>query len=506
MCRETLKGHLQTRVAAESPLAIEEFIDKHDPSNIQNAEGVLEAIRTIRVCDPACGSGAYLVGMLHELLDLRACLFATKKLDAKSVYDRKLEIIQTNIYGVDIDQFAVNIARLRLWLSLAVDFEGTKPQPLPNLDYKVEVGDSLLGQNPSGGLELGFRKQLIDQFLTAKTDFLTAHHSHKKKLKPTIDKLKADIASFGGHASTQGFDWAVEFAEVFIESGFDIVISNPPYVRIQELSTTAPDILPWLKEHYRSAQKGNYDLYVVFVERGLQLLSPTGHFAYILPHKFFNAQYGEPLRKLISEGPYLEHVVHFGDLQVFSSATNYVCLLFMNKGTAASCLWEKVDNLQEWMTTFRGMERIVAPEHFSGAAWNISIGADSDLFERLMGGGAKLSDLTDRIFQGLKTGADKVYIVEEIKRTRGRVTIYSPETETEYALEPDLLHPLIKGGDSHRFRITTTNRLILFPYSKGEDGVTTLISQRIFSSAYPLTWEYLRANRRSLACFMHERF
>lgn len=124
-------------------------MDDRDPSNLTDSEAVLEALKKVRTCDLACGSGAYLLGMLHELLDLRECLFEVEEIDASTVYQRKLEIIENNLYGVDIDVFAVNIARLRLWLSLAVDYEGEKPNPLPNLKYKIEVGDSLISPNPS---------------------------------------------------------------------------------------------------------------------------------------------------------------------------------------------------------------------------------------------------------------------------------------------------------------------------------------------------------------------
>ena len=195
MCREALKGYLAKQVPQESSTAVEEFVDEHKPVNLHNAETVLEALRRVKVCDPACGSGAYLVGMLHELLDLRACLFATAKLDAKSVYERKLEIIQNNLYGVDLDQFAVNIARLRLWLSLAVDFEGTTPPPLPNLDYKVESGDSVCSPNPAG-LQLGLHKSLVDDYLKAKSQYMTAHHGQKGELKKQIENLRVDIATW----------------------------------------------------------------------------------------------------------------------------------------------------------------------------------------------------------------------------------------------------------------------------------------------------------------------
>jgi hypothetical protein len=112
-------------------------VDEGDPSRLRDPEAVLNALRAVKVCDPACGSGAYLLGMMQELLRLREALFATRGLDAITVYRRKLEIIQNNLYGVDIDLFAVNIAKLRLWLSLAVDFDGPTPPPLPNLDFKI---------------------------------------------------------------------------------------------------------------------------------------------------------------------------------------------------------------------------------------------------------------------------------------------------------------------------------------------------------------------------------
>jgi hypothetical protein len=125
--------------------------------------------------------------MMHELLDLRQCLFQTRQVDNKTMYQRKLDIIQTNIYGVDVAEFAVNIARLRLWLSLAVDYDGPEPQPLPNLDYKIEVGDSICSPSP-GALQIGVQQPLIDEFLKVKSQYLMAHHSEKQTLSFTPTK------------------------------------------------------------------------------------------------------------------------------------------------------------------------------------------------------------------------------------------------------------------------------------------------------------------------------
>ena len=130
------------------------FVDDHDESGIPRPEAfaVSDALHAVTVVDPACGSGAYLLGMMQELIELWAVLYSDRlKNDAREHYDLKLDIIQRNLYGVDSDEFAANIAMLRLWLSLSIDYDGAaEPPPLPNLDFKIVCGDSLLGPDPSG--------------------------------------------------------------------------------------------------------------------------------------------------------------------------------------------------------------------------------------------------------------------------------------------------------------------------------------------------------------------
>jgi hypothetical protein len=230
MCREALKHYL-TQVAPDEA-AVARFVDEGDPSALRDPEAVLNALRAVKVCDPACGSGAYLLGMMQELLRLREALFATRGLDAVTIYARKLEIIQNNLYGVDLDLFAVNIAKLRLWLSLAIDFQGSKPPPLPNLDFKIERGDSLAGPDPQQMDDL-FRNVLIqraDQLAELKGQFLQTYGAQKKKLAEQIrseeEKLRASLQE---HSAAGSVDWRVAFAEVFKEGGFNVVVANPPY-------------------------------------------------------------------------------------------------------------------------------------------------------------------------------------------------------------------------------------------------------------------------------------
>ena len=127
------------------------------------------------------------------------------------------------------------------------------------------------------------------------------------------------------------FDWQAEFLEIIKNGGFDAVIGNPPYIRIQGMKEWAPLEVEHYKKAYKAAGKGNYDIYVVFVEKGLSLLNDRSGLGFILPHKFFNSQYGESLRGLLAEGRHLSSIVHFGYQQVFSGATTYTCLLFLTQ-------------------------------------------------------------------------------------------------------------------------------------------------------------------------------
>jgi hypothetical protein len=225
MCREALKGYLG---------GYEPLVDEHnaDKISVPEARELLQKLGEVKVVDPACGSGAYLLGMLHELHSLTRLLNTrAQQENARDDYQRKLNIIKNNLYGVDIDEFAVNIARLRLWLSLAVEFDGEPPEPLPNLDFKIESGDSLTAPSPENVGQYSLRGQTIDQYREAKESYLIIREgSQKQTLKQKINELKEQIALLThGSNRVKGFDWAVEFAEVFSQEGFDIVLANPPY-------------------------------------------------------------------------------------------------------------------------------------------------------------------------------------------------------------------------------------------------------------------------------------
>lgn len=330
--------------------AIARFVDDGDPSQLPDPEAVLNALRAVKVCDPACGSGAYLLGMMQELLRLREALFATKGLDAVTVYKRKLEIIQNNLYGVDIDLFAVNIAKLRLWLSLAVDFEGKTPPPLPNLDFKIECGDSLTAPDPQEIPDL-FRRLLVetaDRLTQLKAEFLSTYGANKKKLSEQIRKEEAKLReSLHQQEPTSAVDWRVGFAEAFKVGGFDIVLANPPYGLINKRQnqqfghTIAAETVLLFKasDEYKPILRGMVNVCSLFIRRSFSLLREKGVFVEIFPLAFAcDWSYGL-LRAHILRHHTLRSIDAFPERddtrrRVFASAKMSVCIMVSSRGVA----------------------------------------------------------------------------------------------------------------------------------------------------------------------------
>ncbi|MGI6207761.1 MAG: Eco57I restriction-modification methylase domain-containing protein, partial [Anaerolineae bacterium] len=414
MCREALKDYLAVRCAREDHTAIASFVDDRDGTRLRNAEAVLAALRSVRVCDPACGSGAYLVGMLHELIDLRDALFVSRGLDPLSAYRRKLDVIQENLYGVDLDPFAVNIARLRLWLSLIVDFDDGAPPPLPNLDLKVEPGDSLTAPDPSAGLAAGFRKELVERVFELKAQYLMAHGGAKLRLREEIQSLTADIRAWAGRGpEAEGFDWAVEFAEVFSSGGFDIVITNPPYVR-QELIR---DAKPVLKRLYPDVYSGTADLYVYFYLRALQLLKPGGVLCFISSNKWMRAAYGERLRRHLSQDTTVQTIIDFGDLPVFT-ATAYPCIVLARKEkpspqhTIQALTVTDISAVQRLAEEvgFRAWQQPQASMRPQG--WSLARPAVLALMDKLRASGQPLGKhVHGRFYRGILTGFNAAFVI-----------------------------------------------------------------------------------------------
>ena len=300
------------------------------------------------------------------------------------------------------------------------------------------------------------------------------------------------------HYRINVFDWETAFPQVFSgdNPGFDAVIGNPPYIRIQALKEFAPVEVEHYKKAYRSAGKGNYDIDVVFIERGLSLLSRNGRLGYILPHKFFNAKYGVPVRELISEGKHLSEVVHLGDEQVFAGATTYTCLMFLDMSGNDEFKFAKVDELTAWRTNTEAEEGEVPAASATADEWNFVVGAGADLFERLKQTPVKLGDVAS-IFVGLQTSADKIYVLEEIPGSEGSFVRLRDRNGDEWSLERDLLKHFLNDVTVSRFERPVSQHWLVFPY-EFSGGKAVLIPAGKLRASYPKAWQYFESNEKIL--------
>ena len=437
-------------------------------------------VSKLRILDPACGSGSFLLGAYSYLLKwhveyylnltdkkrLKETIYESKNGEWHLTIQEKKRILKQNIYGVDIDPQAVEVTKLSLLLkvlegenrdALEAQQKLIKEKALPDLDDNIKCGNSLISPEIYNDVELILDAEEVN------------------RINP--------------------FDWESEFADVISGGGFDAVIGNPPYIRIQAMKQWAPIEVEQYKKLYQSANKGNYDIYVVFVERGLELLNNKGLLGYILPHKFFNAKYGESLRSLIAEGQNLYKIIHFGDIQIFDRATTYTNLLFLTKSINYKFKFLKVDDLEKWRVSGDGVIKgDINSKKVTANDWNFYVGKDAEIFEKLNEMPSKLKDVSKKIFQGLVTGADSVFLLND-----DEPGYYNSDAlKNIYKLESGLIHPLCKGSRNiRRYHISDLKKSILFPY-KISDGKAKLLFKEELSENYPAIWEYLLANRKTL--------
>jgi adenine-specific DNA-methyltransferase len=577
----------------------------------EEAAVLLDRLFDLRACDPAVGSGAFPMGLLHELVNL-ARLCATRAAgkdpalgDRSWLYTTKKRIIERVIYGVDVQPQAVDICKLRLWLSLMVDYEMSADpdnceagsfrkalkeiEPLPNLDFKIRRANSLVDYIHGEPVEL---KQLssetgaslaLSKLSAAKREFFNARTAAaKRKLRLTIyqnitelakielTRARMDAAGLGfaltdrdgervaeldnglkeiGFIAAQlrdarkmraqdqedalerirtqfddpdkpTFVWQFDFAEVFhrdetargdsllppekpdkadsvgTRNGFDLAIGNPPYIRIQALTKSNPKLAAYYKERYKAAEKGNYDLYVCFVERGLELLHQTGQLAFVQPHKFFNADYGEPLRELLSEARIVRHIVHFGDQQIFPGATNYVCLLFLAKAGSKSFRFTRADKLSIWLTAFTGTEEVLPADELSKEEWNIVVGPARKPYLHLRESPTKLGHIAD-IFVGLQTSADHLYVVKSAGSAKEGLVRVEDSGGHQWEFERDIVKPFLSDVSLSPFTKPVSLHWLVFPYEL-VNGKIHLFSEAVMEQQYPKMWKYLKKHETQL--------
>ena len=502
-------------------------------------------IEKVRILDPACGSGSFLIGAFQYLIDYHTKWYlehpeqevrhAHPSLDFMrevhtdpdgghrlSVF-RKAKILKNNLFGVDIDPQAVEITMMSLYLK-ALEGEKSQLPPkqslLPELKYNIICGNSLIGPDiyEQGTLFADDERERINAFdwfadgapspptpLPEGEGVPIGSGRVRAVGSPSTDGLPPVAAGLsrqqrgGVKPPLQG---PVTIPQIMRAGGFDCVIGNPPYVRSQDLGE---EQRRYYHQHYRAAT-ATYDIYVLFVERALTVLKELGRAGFILPNKFFTTDYGAGLRQLVTTPNTIERIVDFEDAQVFAEAGNYTCLLFLRRDCpryaeyvrlGAAYQKEGAEGLARVLQTevlkFERIQLGVGP-----ARWTLAVGAFGQTLVRLMRKLPTMSVLEPHIFQGLKTSADKIYLLE-VRQRKGRLCEVQTALGEQFHIEAAILRPVVKGEHVHRYWINLSAGLhIIYPYEVLENGRAVLLASDTLTQRFPRAWEYLKENKKVL--------
>ncbi len=455
------------------------------PSEKQNKLPTLEAIKAyeaelkeVRIVDPACGSGAFLLTTLAYLLDEWRALQGLRRQHGETLVrdgwgDATIrDILGRNLYGVDINPASVEITKLALWLHTA-----RSDKPLSSLDDHIRDGNSLIGP----------------EFYT---DTLAPYSAEEQE-------------------RVNAFDWQAAFPDVFERGGFDCVVGNPPYVKLQNFRKVHADMAAYLSRSadqgglFTSTQTGNFDLYLPFIEKGIKLLNDNGQLGYIAPSVWQMNEYGAGLRAFVEQGRHLWGWIDFGSCQIFEEATVYTALQFFSKrpneevavvqapnGVVAESPWE-ADNIT-----------LPYARLSFGGRWLLVTGKERDLIDKLVATGRRLDDpaVSRGIFVGLQTSADKIYHLKRLGANRYEEK--PPEGASRgrvLEIEDAIMKPLVSGTEAKRYLTPETDTYLLFPYVVTE-GRAHLIPATQMASDFPSAWAYLGEHEETLRAREGEKF
>ena len=470
---------------------VRQFVLSYDISPLPEALkwDIDRKLKAVKVCDPAIGSGAFPMGILKEIFYCRGAIenFA----NAAQI---KKEIINNNLYGVDIEKGAVDIARLRFWLAIVVD--ETSPTALPNLDYKVMQGNSLLesynrvdlshlmeDERFNDGTRQGsFFDDIIEdsrEELTVlqRAYFNCSDHEEKKHIEEDIravintqlsaQHISLDLSDIGDIAANTFFYlWHTWFADVFNAGGFDIVIGNPPYINVQLMSDSE-------KQLYRLTYSTFFkrcDMFCLFLELGLLKLSgPKGIVTLIIPSVIHSNMSYQKIREIVLKRHWLQEV-HYTGGDVFNAPTVDTTILICNKGGN-----DKI-TLTNAVDFSHPKSHQVAADYFERYNNVISIGDDqgSEVFDKLFNPIFDVVEQHYNVFQGIVTGNNPAFIFDTEQEAR------------EKNVDFTLLHPLCHGRDIEKYKVRSRERRILY------------IDNNVNIDDYPKTKEWLMYYKEAL--------
>ncbi|HFG1538017.1 TPA: N-6 DNA methylase [Flavobacterium psychrophilum] len=388
----------------------------------------------LTICDPACGSGAFLNQALdfliaqHQYIDeLKAKLFG----DTFVLSDVENSILENNLFGVDLNEESVEIAKLSLWLRTA-----QPNRKLNDLSGNIQCGNSLID----------------------------------------------DVAVAGDKA----FNWQTAFPQVFVNGGFDVIIGNPPYVRVQGLKENYYNQTIYYEQKYISAT-GNYDIYAIFMEKCFDLINKKGIVSFILPHKFLVTDFGVGIRDFFKQKTAVESIVHFGSELVFNDASTYTCIINLTLTEKEKVLFKKI-HPNELMDDSKW--DYIKYNNLSKENWDLQSEKIFDVIEKLKKQPYTVENVFDNIFQGIATSLDEVFVFEG-KKEGGFIKGYNKKYDYHFEVEQEMVKPFIKGNEISKYQTPVIKNFVVFPY-KIEGNKATPFDENYIKNNLPKTYSFLK--------------
>ena len=457
-----------------TPQYIVEYIVKNTVGKLIDGKTPAE-ISDIKIVDPACGSGSFLIGAFQYLLDWHKDYYSNYGKPSKGTKDNPLtpdgnlttsekkRILLNNIYGVDIDVNAVEVTKLSLLLkciegettaSIAHQLSMFHERVLPTLDNNIKDGNSLIDIDYYDGQlfeteriikPFSWKRAFPEVFNIKRPEPIHELRYHLKK----VENLQKDADILVDKYNNNLEDREEKYT---IDPGFDVVIGNPPYVR-QELLSGQKN---YFETHYR-VYHGTADLYSYFIEKGIRLLGHNGVLGIIVANKWMRSNYGEPLRKFLKTQNIYE-IIDFGDLPVFESATTYPSILIAGKPTNNVSSVDvtivrtlKFDSLQNYVQQNRNL---ILKKNLDKSGWNLGSEMENNLLKKLKINTIPLGDYVNgKIYYGIKTGLNEAFVIDEI--TKNKLII-------EDSKSAEIIKPFLAGRDIKRFQIPSSSKFLIF--------------------------------------------
>ena len=523
MVDESLISYLGNTAFVRSLFSPEFVYDKTKEADYKT---IAEKLKSIKILDPACGSGAFPMGLLNRMIDILCHITPDE-----NIYEMKLAIIENCIYGSDIQSIAAQITKLRFFISLICNCEkdATKPNfgipTLPNLETKFVAANSLIAKKKQESHNLfenpeiePTKKELTEirhEHFSAKTAYRKSTLREKdKQLREKLAKLLEQDNDFAPEDAKQLAAWnpydqnaVAEFfdpAWMFgVNDGFDIVIGNPPYIQLQNNGGELAQL--YAPCNYKTYARTG-DIYCLFYERGYQLLKPNGHLCYITSNKWMRAGYGEKTREFFANNTNPMLLIDFAGVKIFESATVDTNILLFAKAANEHKTLCAVTNKQNKdsvknLSVFVQQSGSVC-EFSNSDSWVILSPIEQSIKRKIEAVGTPLKDWDIQINYGIKTGFNDAFIINTEKRDE---ILSNCQTEDERKRTAELIRPILRGRDIKRYGYNWANLwLIYIPWHfplQFDESITGASEKAeiAFQEQYPAVYQHMLKYKEPLS-------